>query len=53
VTASVTHFEIYAEHPPQLAEFYQSPFPRLDEARAGDTLRSEQPKEEYAHANGD
>jgi predicted enzyme related to lactoylglutathione lyase len=24
VTSSVTHFEIYAEHPPKLAEFYQS-----------------------------
>ena len=24
MTASVTHFEIYAEHPPKLAEFYQN-----------------------------
>jgi uncharacterized protein len=26
VTGSVTHFEIYAEYPPKLAEFYQSLF---------------------------
>jgi predicted enzyme related to lactoylglutathione lyase len=24
VTASLTHFEIYAEHPPKLVEFYQT-----------------------------
>jgi predicted enzyme related to lactoylglutathione lyase len=26
LTSSVTHFEIYAEEPPKLAEFYQSLF---------------------------
>jgi predicted enzyme related to lactoylglutathione lyase len=26
MTAAVTHFEIYAEHPPQLAEFYTELF---------------------------